>query len=83
MKTKIYRVRKHVRTRHARNFSREASSAEAIQFLNQVIMMARQELRLAKRVSVTGSISRRDVSKITFHSEFSSFSLDFREGVAV
>lgn len=83
MKTNTYRVRKHVRIRNARNFSREASSAEAIQFLNKVIMMARQELRLAKNVSVSGSISRKDVDKITFKSEFSTFSLDFREGIAI
>ena len=63
--------------------TRQASSEDAIQFLNQFITQARREIRKREKLTLKGVINSTDCDSVSFLCETCSLTINFKEGAAL
>ena len=63
--------------------SKQATSAEALAFLNEFVKDARKEIRKRERLTIKGKLNETDCDSVTFLSETFSLTIDFKGGMAV
>ncbi len=62
---------------------KEATSAEALALLNEIVNEARKEIRKCEHTTIAGRVSKTDCDHVTFMSKNFSLTLNFKEGLAV
>jgi len=67
----------------ATEVSKQATSAEALAFLNEFVKDARKEIRKRERLTIKGKLNETDCDSVTFLSETFSLTIDFKGGMAV
>ena len=63
--------------------TKQATSAEALAFLNEFVKDVRKEIRKRTELTVKGKLNQTDCNSVTFLSETFSLTIDFTEGFIV
>jgi len=63
--------------------SKQASSAEALAFLNELVKEARKEIRKRQTLLMKGNIGKKDCESVSFLCDTFSLTFDFKGGIAV
>lgn len=63
--------------------SKQATSAEALEFLNEFVKDARKEIRQRAELTLKGKLNQTDYDSVTFLSDTFSLTIDFKGGLAV
>jgi len=62
---------------------KQATSAEALQLLNEFMKEARKEIRKRENMTIKGMASKTDCDEVTFIGESFSLTINFKERIAV
>lgn len=76
------RPAKPIRTQ-AVEHTKQASSNEALEFLNQFISEARKEIRKRENLTMKGKIHQTDCDSVSFLCDNFSLTINFSEGIRV
>jgi hypothetical protein len=63
--------------------TKQATSAEALAFLNEFVKDVRKEIRKRERMTIKGKLNETDCDSVTFLSETFSLTIDFKGGFTV
>jgi hypothetical protein len=63
--------------------AKDATSAEAINFLNEFMKEARKEIRRRETIAMKGKVSKTDCDIVTFLGESFSLTINFKEGIRI
>lgn len=76
-------IRRHRPVRPVRPTERvkQATSAEALAFLNEFVREARKEIRKREQLTLKGNVSKTDCDSVSFIFDNFSLTINFKEGM--